>query len=107
MDRSVGVGVCHISRHCQWLQNADQYGAVFYINIIIGGAFAFVLCFLPETLPRVVISKAVKRRGSVDPNAVEIALGSSRLSVARELKFVTTMALKIMVTEPIVISLGL
>ena len=80
---------------------------VFYINIIIGGAFSFILCFVPETLPRVVISRAVKRRGSVDQNAVDIALGSSRLSVMQEFKFVTTMALKIMFTEPIVISLGL
>jgi MFS family permease len=80
---------------------------VFYINIIIGGAYALILCFLPETLPRVVISRAVKRRGSVDQNAVDIAIGSSRLSVMREFKFVTTMALRIMTTEPIVISLGL
>ncbi|KAL6244682.1 hypothetical protein RBB50_008210 [Rhinocladiella similis] len=80
---------------------------IFYINIIIGGAFSFILCFVPETLPRVVISRAVKRRGSVDQNAVDIALGSSRLSVMQEFKFVTTMALKIMFTEPIVISLGL
>lgn len=80
---------------------------VFYINIIIGGAYALILCFLPETLPRVVISRAVKRRGSVDQNAVDIAIGSSRLSIMREFKFVTTMALRIMTTEPIVISLGL
>ncbi|KAK4937371.1 hypothetical protein LTR10_021980 [Elasticomyces elasticus] len=80
---------------------------IFYINIIIGGAYALALCFLPETLPRVVISKAVKRRGSVDQNAVDIALGSSRLSIMREFKFVITMALRIMLTEPIVISLGL
>ncbi|EXJ89165.1 hypothetical protein A1O3_02229 [Capronia epimyces CBS 606.96] len=93
----------------EWIAENDSLGWrwIFYINIIIGGAFAFVLCFLPETLPRIVITREVKRRGSVDQNAVEIALASSRLSVARELKFVTTMALKIMVTEPIVISLGL
>jgi hypothetical protein len=83
------------------------FAAVFYINIIIGGVFALILCFLPETLPRLVIARAVKRRGSVDQNAVDIALGSSRLSLARELRFVATMALRIMTTEPIVISLGL
>ncbi|EXJ95398.1 hypothetical protein A1O1_00519 [Capronia coronata CBS 617.96] len=80
---------------------------IFYINIIIGGAFAFVLCFVPETLPRIVISRAVKRRGSVDQNAVEIALASSRLTILKEMRFVATMALRIMVTEPIVMSLGL
>lgn len=80
---------------------------IYYINIIIGGAFSFFLCFMPETLPRIVIANAVKRRGSVDQNAIAIATGSSKLSILRELRFVTTMALRIMVTEPIVISLGL
>lgn len=93
----------------EWIAENESMGWrwIFYLNIIIGGAFAFVMCFVPETLPRIVIANAVKRRGSVDQNAVDIALGSSRLSIMRELKFVTTMALKIMVTEPIVISLGL
>lgn len=80
---------------------------IFYINIIIGGAFAFLLCFMPETLPRIVIARAVKRRGSVDQVELDVAIGSSKLSVAREVRFVATMALRIMVTEPIVISLGL
>lgn len=80
---------------------------IFYINIIIGGVFAFCLCFMPETLPRIVIAKAVKRRGSVDQAELDIALGSSKLSAAREIRFVATMALRIMFTEPIVISLGL
>ncbi|OAG34800.1 hypothetical protein AYO21_11014 [Fonsecaea monophora] len=93
----------------EWIAENESLGWrwIFYINIIIGGAFAVLLCFIPETLPRLVIARAVKRRGSVDQNAVDIALGSSRLSVVRELKFVATMALRIMFTEPIVISLGL
>jgi len=93
----------------EWIaENASlSWRWIFYINIIIGGAFSVILCFMPETLPRIVIANAVKRRGSVDQNAVDIALGSSKLSVARELRFVATMALKIMTTEPIVISLGL
>jgi MFS family permease len=93
----------------EWIALNDSMGWrwIFYINIIIGGVFALILCFLPETLPRLVIARAVKRRGSVDQNAVDIALGSSRLSLARELRFVATMALRIMTTEPIVISLGL
>jgi hypothetical protein len=62
---------------------------------------------VPETLPRIVIARAVKRRGSVDQRAIEIAMESSKLSVAREIKFVATMALRIMFTEPSVISLGL
>jgi hypothetical protein len=80
---------------------------VFYINIIIGGAFSFVLCFIPETLPRIVISRTVNRRGSVDQNALDVAMGSTKVSVLHEMRFVVTMALRIMVTEPIVIFLGL
>ncbi|EXJ70377.1 uncharacterized protein A1O5_06445 [Cladophialophora psammophila CBS 110553] len=93
----------------EWIAEDESLGWrwIFYINIIIGGAFAFFLCFIPETLPRIVIARAVKRRGSVDQNALEIAMGSSKLSVMREVKFVATMALRIMFTEPIVISLGL
>jgi len=66
-----------------------------------------VLCFIPETLPRIVISRAVNRRGSVDQNSLEVAMGSTKVSVLREMRFVITMALRIMVTEPIVIFLGL
>ncbi|KAK5048322.1 hypothetical protein LTR84_005992 [Exophiala bonariae] len=93
----------------EWIAENGDLGWrwIFYINIIIGGAFSFLLCFMPETLPRIVISNAVKRRGSVDQNALDIAAGSSKVSVLNELKFVTTMALRIMFTEPIVISLGL
>jgi multidrug resistance protein len=93
----------------EWIAENESLGWrwIFYINIIIGGAFALLLCFMPETLPRIVIAKAVKRRGSVDQNELDIALGSSKLSALRQLRFVSTMTLKIMFTEPIVISLGL
>ena len=37
-----------------------------------------------------VIARAVKRRGSVDQNEADIAVGLSRLSVFRELRFVVT-----------------
>ena len=80
---------------------------IFYINIIIGGVFAFGMMFIPETLPRIVISKAVKRHSSVDENALAIAAGSSQVKVLQEIRFVATMALRIMTTEPIVIFLGL
>ncbi|OCT44146.1 putative transporter [Cladophialophora carrionii] len=93
----------------EWIGTNPSLGWrwIFYINIIIGGAFALFLCFMPETLPRIAIARAVKRRGSVDQNELDIAMGSSKLSVLREMRFVATMALRIMVSEPIVISLGL
>jgi hypothetical protein len=65
------------------------------------------MMFIPETLPSIVISKAVKRHGSVDENALAVATGSSKIRVLQEIRFVTTMALRIMTTEPIVIFLAL
>jgi multidrug resistance protein len=92
----------------EWIADNSSMGWrwIFYINIIIGGAFAFALIFVPETLPKTVISRAVKRHGSVDENAMAVALGSSRIQVFKEISFIATMALKIMVTEPIVIFLA-
>jgi len=49
----------------------------------------------------------VRRHGSVDLNELAIAEGSSKINVIKEMRFVLTMALRIMVTEPIVISLAL
>ena len=80
---------------------------IFYINIIIGGVFAFAMIFIPETLPTIVISRAAKRKESVDENGLAITTGSTKISVLQEMRFVTTMALRIMTTEPIVIFLAL
>jgi multidrug resistance protein len=92
----------------EWIADNANMGWrwIFYINIIIGGVFAFALIFVPETLPKVVISQTVKRHGSVDENAVAVALGSSKIQVLNEIRFIATMALRIMVTEPIVIFLA-
>lgn len=97
----------------EWIVDNPHMGWrwIYYINIIIGGAYALVMCFMPETLPRIVIAREVKKRGTgsvdVDKREIDIALGSDNLNVINEIKFVTTMALKIMVTEPIVIFLAL
>ncbi|KAK3936569.1 vitamin b6 transporter bsu1 [Diplogelasinospora grovesii] len=80
---------------------------IFYINIIIGGGFALMMCFVPETLPRVVIRNAALQ-GQVPAPIVEEEeqKGSKRLDVLKQMRFVLTMALRIMVTEPIVAFLG-
>ncbi|KAI1386238.1 MFS general substrate transporter [Hypoxylon trugodes] len=78
---------------------------IFWINVIIGGAFAIIMCFVPETLPRVVISDAARKHKSSDPN--EIVVMSERVDVLREIRFVTSMAFRIMLTEPIVTFLGI
>ncbi|KAL1297979.1 hypothetical protein AAFC00_006486 [Neodothiora populina] len=78
---------------------------IFYINIIIGGAYALIMCFIPETLPRIVISRAVKKGEATDPQEMQVA--EAKVNVLSELKFVTTMTARIMVTQPIVMLLGL
>ncbi|KAI5868708.1 MFS general substrate transporter [Durotheca rogersii] len=78
---------------------------VFWINVIIGGAFAVVLCFVPETLPRAVILEAAKKHGSADGS--DAAVLEPRVDLLREARFVTSMAFRIMLTEPVVAFLGI
>lgn len=78
---------------------------IFWINVIIGGAFAVGMCLLPETLPRIVIANAVKKHQSNNPE--EMAIAEEKIDVMKEMRFITSMALRIMVTEPIVLFLGI
>ncbi|KAF4309850.1 putative vitamin b6 transporter bsu1 protein [Botryosphaeria dothidea] len=78
---------------------------IFWINVVIGGAFSAAMCFVPETLPRVVIAQAVKKAEAAGPD--EIAVAQTKVNVMQEIRFVFTMALKIMVTEPIVTFLAI
>jgi hypothetical protein len=65
------------------------------------------MCFIPETLPRVVIRKAVKSQQVMDTEEEDGDLiASQRFDIFREMVFVATMALRILVTEPIVLFLG-
>jgi hypothetical protein len=63
------------------------------------------MTFLPETLPRLVIAKAASKAQEVD--AQEEAILRSKVNVMKELRFVTTMTFRIMLTEPIVLLLGI
>ena len=63
------------------------------------------MIFIPETLPRIVISKTAKRTNSITPDDAVVV--EAQVNVMQELRFVTTMALRIMLTEPIVIFLAL
>ena len=74
-------------------------------SVIIGGAFSALMCFVPETLPRLVIKRNVERHGSVDENAIAVA--TTKVNVMKEISFVTTMAFRIMFTEPIVTFLAI
>lgn len=62
------------------------------------------MCFLPETLPRIVIKKAVRKGVASD---AEMQVAEAKVNVLNEMKFVTTMTVRIMVTQPIVTLLGL
>ena len=76
---------------------------LFWLNVIIGGAFSLFLMLIPETLPRVVIARVARKTDE----PVRPVITSTKLSVAREIVFVTSMAFRIMFTEPIVMSLAL
>ncbi|PBP16674.1 hypothetical protein BUE80_DR012617 [Diplocarpon rosae] len=90
-----------------WITGNASLGLrwIFLINVIIGCGFAVVMCFIPETLPRLVIAKAVAKSAEVE--ADERAILTSRINVLQELRFVATMTFRIMLTEPIVLCLGL
>ncbi|KAI9829679.1 MAG: hypothetical protein M1819_006050 [Sarea resinae] len=90
----------------EWIADNPNMGFPweYWINVIIGGTFAFVMCFIPETLPRVVISRAVKKRQAADPD--EVAIAETKVDVVHEIRFVTTMAFRMLFTEPIVMFLG-
>lgn len=92
----------------EWIMENEKLGLpwIFWINVIIAAGFVVGMCFLPETLPRLVIAKAVRAKGA-SANPEEVLIAEEKIDVLKEMRFVSTMALKIMVTEPIVIFLGL
>ncbi len=73
--------------------------------MIVAFGFALVMCFIPETLPRLVIAKEASKSDSIDND--EIAILRTKVNVLKELRFVATMTFRIMFTEPIVLFLGL
>ncbi|KAF8333589.1 MFS multidrug transporter-like protein [Cantharellus anzutake] len=88
----------------EWIAENPHMGYpwIGWINVIIGGTFATCMTLLPETLPSIVIPRTVKEK-----DGVEMELPISRRSALDEVVFTLTMALRIMITEPIVLSLGL
>ncbi|KAF8867300.1 MFS general substrate transporter [Acephala macrosclerotiorum] len=90
-----------------WITANPKLGVkwIFLINVIIGFGFAVIMCFIPETLPRLVIARAASKAQEVDSD--EEAILRSKVNVWKELRFVTTMTFKIMFTEPIVLALGI
>jgi MFS family permease len=76
---------------------------LFLFNVIIGFGFTLISCFIPETLPRLVIANAAVKNGDTTSHD---ALMLSRLDVLKEIKFVTTTTFRIMLTEPIILWLG-
>ncbi|TID31388.1 hypothetical protein CANINC_000017 [Pichia inconspicua] len=113
------------------------YKWIFLINIIIGAFYVFFLMFIPETLPRIVIEERTAIEGKEVPNVIIREFGYlmdnlkgkhgsykalyeqklieegneavvvEHVSVFNEIKFITTQALILMVTEPIIIFLSL
>lgn len=92
----------------EWIADNAKLGLpwIFWTNTIIGAAFALFMCFLPETLPRVVIARAAKK-DAANADEAEQVIAETKVDVAKELRFVATMAFRIMFTEPIVAFLGI
>ncbi|KAF8331943.1 uncharacterized protein EI90DRAFT_3289185 [Cantharellus anzutake] len=79
-----------------------QMGYPCQIDVTIGAIYATGVALLPETLAGVVIPRTGKQK-----DGVEVELPMSRRIVLDGAISAFTMALKIMITEPIVLSLGL
>jgi MFS family permease len=90
-----------------WVSDNESLGIkwLYLINVIIAFGYAVIMCFIPETLPRLVIAKAATKSEIVDND--EIAILRTKVNVLKELRFVATMTFRIMFTEPIVLCLGL
>jgi MFS family permease len=90
-----------------WISDDESLGIkwLYLINVIIAFGFAVIMCFIPETLPRLVIAKEAAKTENV--NIDEVAILRSKVNVLKELRFVATMTFRIMFTEPIVLCLGL
>jgi len=91
----------------EWIADNEHMGFkwIGLINVIFGFAFAIIMCFIPETLPRLVIKRA--SAGSEDADELAAVLATTKISLMEETWFSLTMALKLMVSEPIIISLGI
>lgn len=88
----------------EWIAENTNMGLnwIFWINVIIGGVFAGVLCFMPETLPALVIG------GKKGVQTIEnLGARKSTSYVMREIGFITTMAVKLMVFEPVITFLAI
>ncbi|ORY54988.1 major facilitator superfamily domain-containing protein [Leucosporidium creatinivorum] len=92
----------------EWIaENASMgFKWVGLINVIVAFAFSASLCFIPETLPKIVIPRSKNISGEAD-NEVAHVLASTKVSLRAELYFSATMAMKIMFGEPIVAALGI
>jgi MFS family permease len=104
---SANVGASFGSPIGGWITANSSLGLkwIFLINVIIGAGFAILMCFIPETVPRLVIAKAATKADHITPE--EDAILRSKINVVQEIRFVTTMTFRIMFTEPIVLLLGI
>jgi len=104
---SANVGPSVGSPVGEWIGDNPNMGLkwIYLINVIIGFAFAIGLCFMPETLPRLVIAKEAEKAQTVDSSEAQIL--TTKINVLKEIRFVATMTFRIMFTEPIVLFLGI
>lgn len=89
-----------------WLAGNPKLGLrwLYLLNVIIGFGFALVGCFMPETLPQLVIANRAAKNGTHNPDQTVVF---SKVKVWNEIRFVATTTFRIMFTEPIIVWLGL
>ncbi|EEB07844.1 vitamin B6 transporter bsu1 [Schizosaccharomyces japonicus yFS275] len=113
-DKDSGVPMGLFVWTCSWLSIGGPIGAalvenpklgwrwLYWLNMIVGGAFVFVLLCVPETLPIKVIYQYEKKQ----EHKLRLVPLVSFKQALRNVNFVATMGLRMMIREPIIMVLG-
>lgn len=98
---SIGPPIGH------WITNNSQLGWrwIYHFNTIIAAVFALGMVFIPETLPRSVILARAKQAGELELEDMKQLAQTSTLW--SKFTFFFGMTFKLMLTEPIILTLAL
>lgn len=94
----------------RWLADDPKLGFqwVFKLNAIIAGVFTLLLLIPPETLPRILMAEGAREDAIRDNETEPSEIGfKMNLALFNEVKFMTTQTFMMLITEPIIIFLGL
>ncbi|QGA19011.1 hypothetical protein EYB26_006696 [Talaromyces marneffei] len=77
-----------------WIVNNPNMGSIwiFWINVILAGVFVLILAILPETLPRVVISRATRssqaKQSQSESDEQQKEITKLRMAVLKEIRVI-------------------